>query len=186
MVALSSLWLPIVLSAVAVFVLSSVIHMATPWHRNDYPRLPNEDAVADALRPLGLQPGEYMVPRAADSKEMSTPAFVEKLERGPVLMMTVMPNGQWAMGRTLTLWLVYSLVVGLFAAYLASRTLTAGVDYLRVFQITGTTAFAGYVLALWQMTIWYHRSLAITVRSTIDGLVYALVTGGVFGWLWPR
>lgn len=186
MVALSSLWLPILLSAVAVFILSSIIHMATPWHKDDYPKLPNEDAVADALRPLALQPGDYMLPKAESSKELGTPAFVEKLERGPVLMMTVMPNCQWTMGRNLMLWFVYSLVVGLFSAYLTSRSLGAGTDYLRVFQLAGTTAFAGYALALWQMTIWYHRSAAITLRSTIDGLLYALVTGGMFGWLWPR
>ena len=140
MVALSSLWLPILLSAVAVFILSSIIHMATPWHKNDYPKLPNEDAVADALRPLALQPGDYMLPRAESSKEMGTPAFVEKLERGPVLMMTVMPNGQWTMGRTLMLSFVHPLVVGLFSAYLTSRSLGAGTDYLRVFQLAGTTA----------------------------------------------
>jgi hypothetical protein len=185
MVPLASLWLPILLSAVAVFLLSSIIHMATPWHAADYPKVPNEAAVADALRPLGIPPGDYMLPRAASGKEMSTPEFQEKLRRGPVMVLTMLPNGPIAMGKSLGLWFGYSLVVGVFAAYLAGAVLPAGTEYLAVFRVTGTMAFASYVLALWQMTIWYQRSAGTTFRSSVDGLLYALVTGGVFGWLWP-
>jgi hypothetical protein len=185
MVALTSLWLPIVLAAAAVFVVSSIIHMATPWHKDDFPAPPNEGAVADALRPLAIPPGDYMIPRAASGKEMQSPEFQEKLNRGPVVMLTVMPNGPVAMGKSLLLWFGYSLVVGLFAGYVAAATLPAGTPYLAVFRVTGATAFAGYALALWQGTIWYRRSAATTFRSTVDGLLYALVTAGVFGWLWP-
>jgi len=77
-------------------------------------------------------------------------------------------------------------VVGFFAAYVASAALPPGTAYPRVFQLVGTTAFVGYALALWQMSIWYRRSWGTTIRSTIDGLAYALLTAGVFGWLWPR
>jgi hypothetical protein len=73
-----------------------------------------------------------------------------------------------------------------FAAYLASRALPPGAPYLEVFRFAGCTAFVGYTLALWQMTIWYRRALGTTIRSTIDGLIYALLTAGVFGWLWPH
>jgi len=185
MVSVASLWLPILLSAVLVFILSSIIHMATPWHKGDYPKMPNESAVADALRPLAIPPGDYMLPRAETSQEMKSPEFVEKLNRGPVLMLTVLPNGQFAMGKNLVLWFVYSVIVSVFAGYLAGATLPPGTEYLSVFRVAGTTAFAGYSLALWQMAIWYNRSLGVTVRSTIDGLVYALVTAGIFGSLWP-
>lgn len=185
MVQLTSLWLPILLSAVAVFLVSSIIHMATPWHNADYPRLPNEAAVADALRPLAIPPGDYMMPRAGSGKEMSSPEFMEKMQRGPVMVLTVLPNGPMAMGKSLGLWFLYAVVVSLFAAYLAGATLPAGTAYLAVFRVAGTTAFVGYALALWQMTIWYRRSTGTTLRSTVDGLVYGLVTGGVFGWLWP-
>ena len=41
MVSLAALWLPILLSAVIVFIASSIVHMAMPWHKNDYPRIPN-------------------------------------------------------------------------------------------------------------------------------------------------
>ena len=186
MVALSTLWLPVLLSAVVVFVASSIIHMALPWHKNDYPTVPNQDNVMEALRPFGIPPGDYMMPRAADHKAMRTPEFSEKLNKGPVMILTVMPNGPWTMGRNLVLWFIYSAVVGFFAAYVATHALPAGAPYPRVFQVIGATAFIGYVVALWQMSIWYRRAWSTTLKATIDGLIYALLTAGVFGWLWPR
>jgi hypothetical protein len=186
MVEILSLWLPILLSAVFVFIVSSVIHMATPWHSGDYPKLEAEDKVMDALRPLSLRPGDYMVPRASSMKDMGSPEFVEKLKKGPVLMLSVWPNGPGSMGKTFVLWFLYSVAVGIFAAYVAGRALPDGAHYLAVFRFTGVTAFVGYAVALWQMAIWYHRPWGTTFRATVDGLIYALVTAGTFGWLWPR
>lgn len=186
MIGLSALWLPILLSAVIVFVVSSLIHMFTPWHKSEYPKLPNEDKVMDALRPLNLPPGDYMLPRASGTEEMRSPAFAEKMKAGPVLVLTVVPNGPIAMGQSLSLWFVYSLVVGVFAAYVAGRALPAGAAYLSVFRFAGVTAFIGYSVAIWQMSIWYKRAWSTTFRATVDGLVYALLTAGTFGWLWPR
>jgi hypothetical protein len=186
MTGLAALWLPILLSAVIVFVASSVIHMATPWHKSDYPKLPNEDRVMDALRPLGIAPGDYMMPRPSSAQEMRSPEFAERMRRGPVVMMTVMPNGPGSMARPLVLWFLYSVVVGVFAAYVTGRALAPGTEYLRVFRFVGATAFLAYSAALWQMAIWYRRSLVTTIKSTIDGLLYALLTAGTFGWLWPH
>jgi hypothetical protein len=185
MISLAALWLPILLSAVFVFIMSSIIHMALPWHRADFPKLANEDQVMDALRPLALPPGDYAVPKPSSMKEMSSPEFADKLKRGPVLMLTVR-SGATAMGKSLLLWFVYSLVVGLFSAYVAANTLPPGTHYLKVFQIVGTVAFTGYALALCQSSIWYSRNWITTIRSMIDGLVYALLTAGTFGWLWPH
>ena len=170
---LASLWLPILVSALLVFVASSIIHMALPWHRSDYPPLAKESEVMDALRPFAIAPGDYMVPRAGGMAQMKTPEFQEKLQKGPVMVLTVMPNGPFAMGSSLALWFVYSVVVGVFAAYIACSTLPSTAPYLKVFRITGTVAFVGYALALWQMSIWYRRSWAITIKTTIDGLIYA-------------
>jgi len=186
MTGLFSLWLPILLSSVIVFVVSSVIHMASPWHKSDYPKVPNEDRVRDALRPLGIPPGDYMVPRAASAEEMRAPAFAEKMKQGPNLILTVLPTGAWSMGKSLTLWFLYSVAVGVFAAYVAGRALPAGAAYLSVFRFVGVTAFVGYSVALWQMSIWYHRAWSTTIKTTVDGLIYALLTAGTFGWLWPR
>jgi hypothetical protein len=186
MTPLTALWLPILLSAVFVFVASSIIHMLPLWHRTDYPAVPNQDHVLQSLRTLNIPPGDYMMPRAASMAEMKTPEFREKFTQGPVLMMTVMRNPSLSMGKPLALWFAYSLVVSYFAAYIASRALPTGAHYLEVFRFAGATAFIGYAAALWQMSIWYHRAWSMTIKSTIDGLIYGLLTAGVFGWLWPR
>lgn len=186
MTALSALWLPILLSAVVVFVVSSIIHMGPFWHRTDYPRIPNEEKVMDALRPLGIPPGDYMVPRPSSSEAMRSPEFMDRIRRGPVLILTVLPPGPISTGRSLVLWFLNAVVVGLLAACVAARTLPPGAEYMRVFGLVATTAFIGYAVALWQMWIWYRRSLAMTIKATFDGLIYALLTAGFFGWLWPR
>jgi hypothetical protein len=186
MTGLAFLWLPILLSAVIVFVVSSIIHTVLPWHKSDYPKMPNEDKAMDALRPLAIPPGDYMVPRPTSRQDMRSPEFLEKMKKGPVMVLTVMPSGAMAMGKNLTLWFVYSVVVGIFAAYVAGRALPPGTQYLQVFRFVGTTAFIGYSLALWQMSIWYRRAWTTTIKATVDGLLYALLTAGTFGWLWPR
>jgi hypothetical protein len=186
MTSLPALLVPIVLSAVIVFVASSVIHMVLPWHKSDYPKVPNEDRVREALRPLAIPPGDYMIPRASSMQEMKSPEFMAKMNEGPVMVVTMMPNGPWAMGRNLAQWFVYSIVVGVFAAYVAGTALPPGAAYLRVFQLVGVSAFMAYALALWQLSIWYRRDWMTTIKSTVDGLVYALLTAGTFGWLWPR
>lgn len=186
MTGLDALWLPILLSAVIVFLASSLIHMALPWHKSDYPRVPNEDRVMEALRPFAIPPGDYMIPRPSSREAMRSPEFAEKMKKGPVMVLTVMPNGPMSMGKSLGMWFLYLVAVSLFAAYVAGRALPAGAQYLRVFRFAGTAAFLGYAVALWQMSIWYRRAWSTTIKTTVDGLVYALLTAGMFGWLWPR
>lgn len=183
---LFSLWLPILLSSVFVFLMSSIVHMVLPWHKNDYPKLPNEDRVMDAIRPLGISPGEYMIPRPSGRQDMRSPEFAEKMKKGPVTMFTVWPNGPAKMGRNLVLWFFYSIVVGVFCAYVAGRALPVGAMYLQVFRFAGVAAFLSYTVALWQMSIWYNRPWSTTFKITVDGMLYALLTAGTFGWLWPR
>ena len=186
MTALSSLWLPILVSAILVFIASTVIHMLLPWHRNDYPKMPNEDKALDALRPLAIPPGDYMVPHCSGPEGMKSPAFKDKMNKGPVMIVTVLPNGLPGMGTYLVQWFIFCAVIGIFAGYVASRALPSGAPYLRVFQLVGASAFMAYAAAIWPMSIWYGRSWTTTVKSTVDGLVYALITAGAFGWLWPR
>lgn len=183
MVSLTALWLPILLSAVLVFVASSIIHMALRWHSSDFKRFPNEDGVMDALRPFNLPPADYVAPLPESMAHMSSPEFKAKQARGPSFALTILVNT--SIGQNLVKWFVYSIVIGVFAAYVASLALPAGAPYMTVFRITGTVTFAAYALALWQNWIWYSRGLGYTVRTTVDGLIYALLTGGAFGWLWP-
>ncbi|MGD1032645.1 MAG: hypothetical protein ABSA05_16065 [Opitutaceae bacterium] len=183
---LIALWLPILLSSVFVFIASSIIHMALPWHKGDYVKLPQEDQVMDALRPFAIPPGDYMVPRCSNSAEMKSPEFAEKLRKGPVMGVTVMPNGPFQVGKSLVLWFLYLLVVNYFAAYVVGHALPNGAKYTQVFRFAGVTSFLGYSVAIWQMSIWFHRSWKTTIKTTIDGLIYAGLTAGTFGWLWMR
>jgi len=185
MVPLAQLWLPILLSAVILFVASSILHMVLPWHRDDYRSVPDQERLRAALQPLAIPPGDYVVPRPSSREEMRSPEFLARVNEGPNLVLTVLPNGPWTMGRNLSLWFVYLLVVAVFAAYVAGRVLPPGADYLMVFRVVGTSAFLGFAVALWQMSIWYRRAWSTTIKATIDGLIYGMLAAGVFGWLWP-
>jgi hypothetical protein len=185
MVSLSSLILPIVLSAVFVFIVSSVIHMLLTYHRGDVARVPREDEALDAMRRLDLAPGDYMAPHAGSPEGMRKPEFVEKMKRGPIVLMTVIDGGSASMSKSLVMWFGFSLIVSLFAGYIASRALGPGADYREVFRFVGTTAFMGYGLALAQDSIWSHRKWSTTLKSMVDALIYGMFTAGTFGWLWP-
>ena len=185
MVPVTALWLPILVAAVLVFVVSSIIHMLLGYHAADFRKVPKEDEVMEALRRFSIAPGDYLVPCPDSPKQMRAPEFIAKRDRGPVLVMTMMPSGEQGMARSLTLWFIYSIVVGVFAGYLTGAALGPGAPYLSVFRFAGTVAFAGYSLALMQNSIWYRRGWGFTVRGMFDGLVYALLTAGAFGWLWP-
>lgn len=185
MVALTALWLPILAAAAVVFVASSLMHMVLPFHKGDYAGVPHEDEVMAAMRAAGVKPGDYMMPHASSLQASREPAFLDKYAKGPVAVMTVMPGGTPSMTAQFVQWFVYLLVVSLFAAYIASRALPAGAPFLSVMRFAGATAFIGYALALWQDTIWYKKKWTTELKNTIDGLVYGLLTGAVFGWLWP-
>jgi hypothetical protein len=186
MIEILSLWPPILLSSAFIFILSSIIHMALPWHKSDYPKLPMEDKFIDALRPLGLPPGDYMVPRPKDMAEMRSPEFEEKRRQGPIMIFTVMAHGPLTMAKNLIGWFIYSVVIGIFTAYVLARTLVIGDTYFHVFRIACVLSFLGYSAALSQMSIWYQRSWSITLKSIFDGLIYAVVTAVTFAWLWPH
>lgn len=185
MVSIFSLWLPILLSSVVVFLISSILHMVFKYHNTDFKKINSEDQVLNDLRKYNIPPGDYVFPFAADNKERNTPEFKEKMKNGPIAFMTVYPSGQMSMGSSLVSWFIYSIIIGIFAAYVAGRVLSPGADYLTVFRFTGVVAFAGYSLALLQNSIWFGKSWSATIKSVIDGLIYALFTAGVFGWLWP-
>jgi len=185
MISIVSLLLPILLSSIIVFIISFIIHTLLPYHKNDFGKIPQEDEVIKSLRPLNIPPGDYVVPRASNSAEMKTEEFKDKVEKGPVIFMTVRPNGMPGMISNLIQWFLYSVLVGIFAAYIAGRALGPGANYLEVFRFTGAAAFVGYSMALLQGSIWYGRAWSTTLKSVLDGLIYALLTAGTFGWLWP-
>jgi hypothetical protein len=180
---LISLWLPILASAVLVFIVSCIIHMALPWHKGDYSKIPNEDQVMDALRPLNIPPGDYMVPRCDRMEDMKTPEFKAKRQRGPVFIATFM-DGEMAIGKNMAQWFVYLLVISYFAAYVGAHASTLSLVAVHSRRIIGITAFLGYGGALCQSSIWYRRSWCVTIKSLVDSVVYAAVTAITFAWLW--
>lgn len=187
MVSITALWLPILLAAVLVFVASSIFHMVLPFHRSDYKRLPGEERLLEAMRKEGVGRGNYAFPWCAGPSEMGSPEMAKKYEQGPVGLMNVHPKGPPAMPKFLIQWFIYCIVVGVFVAYLASRALgaVANPEYLHVFQITGTAAFMSYGLAEIVASIWKAQYWSTTAKNLFDALIYALLTAGCFGWLWP-
>ena len=186
MVSLTALVIPIVLSAVIVFIASSILHMVLPYHHSDLKKVPREDEVQAALRPFNIPPGDYALPCGSGPSDMKNAAFLDKLNKGPVAFMTVVAPGPRPMGTALVLWLIYSIVISLFAGYIASRALGPGAPYLSVFRFVGASAFMGYSLGMVHMSIWYSRSWTTTLKDVVDGLIYGLLTAGTFGWLWPH
>jgi hypothetical protein len=185
MVPLSALWLPIVLSALIVFIASSIIHMVLPYHRSDYKQLPDEDRNLAALRPSGLKRGLYVFPYCTP-KDMKTPAMQEKYNQGPVGFMTIYPNGVPVLPKFLFEWFGYCLIVGLFVAYVAAHTIPPGSNYLEVFRVVGSVAFLSYGLGNIPNAVWRGWPWSNVLKEIFDGLIYALLTAGTFGWLWPR
>ena len=183
---LGALWLPIVLSAVLVFVVSSVIHMVLKYHNRDYRPLPNEEAVRAALRVGTPEPGQYVLPYCAEMKEMESPEMKQKFIEGPVGVLNLRPAGLPRMGPLLAQWFLYALVVSLFVAYVAASAIEPGARYLQVFQVVGAVAFLAYAAGQVPAAIWMGKPWSVAVKEVFDGLIYGLVTAGTFGWLWPR
>ena len=185
MISLTALWLPVLLSAVIVFVASSLIHMVLKYHQSDYRQLPEEDKLLAALRPAGLTPGLYHFPFCTH-KDMNTPAMQEKYKQGPVGFLTIYPSAPPAMPKFLGMWFAYCLLIGLFVAYVTGRTVWHGAPYSVVFHIAGMSAFLAYGLGPLVNGIWKGQPWSIVLKESFDGLLYALLTAGTFGWLWPR
>ena len=148
--------------------------------------MPGEDKVMADMRSAGVQPGTYMFPCAESMKDMCTPEMIEKCKRGPVGFLTVVPSAAPGMGKNLLQWFVYCLVGGVIAAYLATLGLQRGAAYMTVFRFVGTAAIVGYAVGGVPDSIWKGQKWSITFKFVIDGVIYGLVTGGTFGWLWPK
>ena len=185
MVTLGTLIVPIILSAVLVFVASSIIHMVLRYHNPDYRKLPDEEAVRTALRGQNPPPGQYIIPHCPSMKEMNAPEFQQKWKEGPVGVMYLRAPGVPSIGPQLMQWFLLTLVISLFCAYIAAVALPAGTPYLTVFRIVGSAALLGYGGSVATESIWMGRPWRSTWKHLFDALIYALLTAGVFGWRWP-
>lgn len=181
---LLDLWLPIVLSAAAVWVASALAWMVMPHHKSEFKKLPDEDAVARVVREQKLTPGMYAFPDCGDHSKMKDPEFIKKMNDGPVGMLHVWPPGM-QMGGKMAASFVFYLVVSVFVAYLASRSLSPGASFGSVFQMAGVAAIMAYCFATIPNDIWFNKPLNARVSCFVDGIVYGLITGTLFAWLWP-
>ena len=186
MVSLSSLWLPIVVSAIIVHFASFLAWMVLPHHRSDWKKLPDEDGTIAALKKQGIGRGQYSFPHCAGPQDMKTPEWQKKMKEGPSGMLTINPPGGGSMGKSIALHLVHCLVIGIFVAYLAGHTVNSGAEYLAVFRVVGTAAFLAWAGSIPVAANWFGKTWGSVIKEMLDGLVYALLTAGVFGWLWPR
>jgi len=185
MVSLAALWLAILLSAVIVFIASSVMHMLLPYHRSNYSQLPQEEKLMAAIRPAQLKPGLYTFPYCTH-QNIKSPEVQEKFKLGPVGFMTIYPNGAPPIARFMAQWFLYCATVNFFVAYLAAHTVPSGMHFWGVFRVVGTAAFLAYGLGSVVNSIWKGQPWSMTGKEVIDGLVYAFLIAAVFGWLWPR
>ena len=181
---LPQLWLPIVVSAVVVFIASFLSWMVLPLHKKEWSRPPDEDALLAKLRELGLKPGKYMFPSYESREQAKSEAFQKKWAAGPHGILQIWA-GQPNMGRNLALTFLFYLVTGFFVAYLAGHALEPGAEYLSVFRIVGVAALLAHIFAAIPSVIWFHKPAAGFVADLIDGVVYALLTAGVFAAFWP-
>jgi hypothetical protein len=186
MISLGQLWIPIVASAVGVFVMSSLIHMVFKWHNAEYRKLSNEDDVRAVMRAGGLAPGQYVIPHCADMKDLQLPEMQQKFKEGPIAFLTVRPSGAPSMGPQLGQWFVLNLAVAVLAGYLASKSLATGASFLQVCRVVSLATFLAYAGGSVSHAIWMGKPWSAAAKEVLDAFLYGLVTALVFGWLWPR
>lgn len=185
MVDLATLATPILLSTLAVFVASFLVWAVLPHHRSDFGALPDEEGVRAALRDPSAEPGQYYVPHAATRDAMKDPGYQEKLREGPVAFLTVTRAGAPRMGTMMAQQAIWIFVVTLSIAYVAGRTLAPGAGDVLVFRMVATMAWLAYGAAVVQDAIWFGRPWGSAMKMVADALLYGLLTGLVFAWLWP-
>lgn len=186
MTILAALWLPIVLSAVFVFILSAIIHMVLKYHASDFAKLPNEDAVRAAFKGTNPEARAYVIPHCKDMKEMQTPEMQKKYTEGPIAVLYLRRPAVPSMGPYLLQWFLLCLAISVFLGYIAGTAIPPGVQYMHVFRVVGTAGFLAYGVGQMAASVWMAKPWSLAAKEAFDGLLYGLVTAGTFGWLWPK
>ena len=184
--ALLALWLPILLSAVVVFFISSLVHMVLKWHSSDYGTLGDEDAIRAAIRTGNNKPGRYVLPFCREMKDMGSEEMKRKYNEGPVGHLTLLPNGMPNMGKYLGAWFLWSLVISIVAAYLTSRLIIWDHSHARsAAKLVGAITFIAHGFGSVTESIWTGRPWGQTVKYLIDAALYAVGSALIYCWLWP-
>lgn len=178
--------LPVLVAAVFVFISSSLVHMVFKWHRSDYKRLPDEEALRSALRASAVEPGQYMTPFCIDMKDMQSPEMQAQWKQGPVAVLYVMRSGLPSLGPTLGKWFALNVVVAALVAHVIYTSMgIAIIDGHRLFHVAALTSFLAYAVGSVTSGIWKAQSASSVVKDLLDALIYGAVSGAAFAWLWP-
>ncbi len=184
-VGVGMLWLPTLAATFVVFVASFIIHMVLPHHRTDFDDIDEEDRFLAELRTFNLTRGQYVFPFASSPVELKDPEYQRKVKQGPTGILVMCPNEVGPTPRQLVMHFVHLLVISAIVGCIAGATLPGGTEYLKIFQVAGVAAFLGYAGAVPSNSIWFHLSWRMSLKTVLDALLYAGLTAGVFGWLWP-
>jgi hypothetical protein len=181
-----SLLLPILVAALAVFVLYMVVQMALPWHKRDQANVPSDDAAIDAIRSLNLAPDDYAVPNPRLPDGGRNPDFIAKFERGPAFHITLMDPARMNMGVYTGTWFLFTLLISAISGWVTGTIVAPGGDSHAVFHFSAIITTCSYGFGAWPLSIWYHRRWSTAFKGTFDAILYGLATGAIFMWLWPK
>ena len=179
------LWLPILATAVFIFIASSLIHMVFKWHNADYKKLANEDDVRAAIRAGSPAPGQYVLPHCLEMKEMQGEAMMKKFVEGPNALLTVRKNGAPTMGTALILWFLFTITVAVFASCLALGAFGLKGDARHAGHLVGMTSFLAYAGGGITQGIWMGKPWGSVAKEVLDALIYGTISALTFMWLWP-
>ncbi len=179
------LWLPIVLGTLFAWITSALLHMLVKHHNSDYQRLTNEDEVMDAVRNGSPSVGIHTYPYCIDMNEMKDEAVQERFKKGPVGLLTVLPNGMPNMGKLVSQQIGYFLVGCFLIAYCTTLALEPGAPYMTVFRFVASVGFLAFGWGVIPFSIWFGHMWTMTAKYLLDALIYGLIVAGTFAWLWP-
>jgi hypothetical protein len=178
------LWLPILLSAIAIWVISVIASMALPHHKRDFIDLPGEDGFMDYIRTSGIKPGNYLFPDFRGREAMKSEKVEKALKEGPVGHLSVWRTPLTMGGKMAATFIVY-LVVSTLIVYLTRVAIPGAAPFAKVFQVAATAGILAYCFSFIPNAVWFGSYKRTIVATFIDGIVYGLITGAIFAWRWP-
>lgn len=183
---IGQLWQPILLATLLCFMMSAIVWMFGPHHKKEFKGPPNTDGIMDLLRQGNVEAGAYMFPFGDRANKAEFEASMKKFAEGPAGLMYIFPKGKMNMGKMMGQQIVFFLLVNVMLAFIGHRIGLDQRSYLHVFKTVGAIAFMTYAVGSAPESIWFGRPWKSYLLTGFDGVLYALVTAGTFGWLWPR
>lgn len=179
---LLALWLPVVVSTVALFFASFVAWVVLPHHKPDFRKWPDEEGLLAFVRESGAEPGQYLFPMMPNGS--ADPDVARHYAEGPWGMLTLWPSPP-SMPANLVKTVAFFLVVNVLIGYVAVQALPPGAGFADVFRLVSPVAILAYAAGSVLNEIWFTKPLRAKLMDGIDGVAYGLINGLIFAWLWP-